>query len=264
MSQTDGTSREIGYQVIDIATPVALLTCWEAEQAREDIVRCACENNLTYIPVRDSKRITGIVSRRALEAGEAPSSLTSDWLITTDTTILEVIELFAEQPDRVFLVLQSSRIVGLVAPADLNKIPARASVYLLVAHFEAELMRLIKRVLPDEADYRACFTDNRWKKLHQLRTEFASKDFELDLLHCLYASDMERIVSKADRLRDALGYANEKSAERALEGFQDIRNRVSHPTRPLVASRGELVKLNETCRRLIDLNQRIARANGTT
>ncbi|HLV34623.1 MAG TPA: hypothetical protein VKY59_05910, partial [Spirillospora sp.] len=95
MSHLHGTSREIGYKVIDIATPANQLTCWEAGQSREDILRCARENNLTYIPVRERNRITGIIARTALEAGEEPCYLTSDWLIATDTTILELIELFA-------------------------------------------------------------------------------------------------------------------------------------------------------------------------
>jgi len=261
MSHLHGTSREIGYKVIDIATPANQLTCWEAGQSREDILRCARENNLTYIPVRERNRITGIIARTALEAGEEPCYLTSDWLIATDTTILELIELFAYQPERVFLVLKASRIVGLVAPADLNKIPARASVYLLIAHFEAELARLIRRVLPADEDYRPHLSDERWAKLQQEKTQAAKKDIELDLLHHMHIYDLTLIARQCNHVRNLLGYETASQARKALD-FQNLRNRVSHPTRPLITSRGELVKLNESCQRLIELNQRMAQVNG--
>lgn len=261
MNSLHGISREIGYRVIDIATPASQLTCWESGQSREEILNCACDNNLTYIPVREDSRITGIVSRKALENGEEPCSLTSDWLIATDTTILEVIELFARQPERVFLVLQASRIVGLVAPADLNKIPARASVYLLIAHFEAELARLIRRVMPNDDDYRPYLSDERWSKLREEKAQAAEKDIELDLLHHMHIYDLTLIARQHDRVRELLGFETASQARRVLD-FQSLRNRVSHPTRPLITTRGELVKLDETCRRLIELNQRIVKANG--
>ena len=260
MSQIYGVSREIGYKVVEIATPANQLTCWEAGQSREDIAACARDSNLTYIPVRDGSRITGIISREALENGDVPHSLTSDWLIAIDTTILEIIQLFASQPEQVFLVLQASRIVGLVAPADLNKIPARASVYLLIAHFEAELARLIRRVLPSDNDYRPHLTEERWRKLQQEKTQAAQKDIELDLLHHMHIYDLVLIARQNPRMRELLGFETPSQARRALD-FQNLRNRVSHPTRPLITSRSELVKLDETCHRLIELNQRIAQAN---
>ncbi|MAS36522.1 MAG: hypothetical protein CL610_21135 [Anaerolineaceae bacterium] len=253
-------SRDTGYKVVDIATPASQLTCWEAGQGHDDIVRCAIEDNLTYIPVRNEGRITGIISRKALEAGETPCNLTSDWLIATDTTILEIIELFAEQPDRVFLVLKASNIVGLVAPADLNKIPARASVYLLIAHFEAELARLIRRILPADEDYQPFLTADRWQKLQTEKANAAQKDIELDLLHHMHIYDLALIARQNDQVRELLGFETASKARRALD-FQSWRNRVSHPTRPLITSRAELVKLNEACHRLIDLNQRITQAS---
>ena len=118
---------EPGYTVLDIATPLAQLTCWRINEPRDEVVAAAHAHNLTYIPVLDEGGVCGVISRAQLAAGGAALPLTADWLLATDTRVLELIKLFAQQPQRIFLVLQSSAIVGLVAPADLNKIPARAS-----------------------------------------------------------------------------------------------------------------------------------------
>jgi hypothetical protein len=257
MTERYGMSRQIGYNVMHIATPISELTCWEAGQPRDEIIAHAKRHNLTYIPARNGSRITGMITRKALEAGEAPISLTADWLVTTDTPILEVIELFAHQPEHVFLVLQSSRIVGLVAPADLNKIPARASVYLLVAHFEAELARLIRRVIPNDSDYRPYFSADRWERLHAEKASAATKDINLDLLHHMYISDLVLIARKHDGIREMLGFNNSTQARKALR-FKRLRDAVSHPTSPLLTARSELGKLNENCHDLIELNQRLA------
>ncbi len=252
-----GMSREIGYNVIAIATPISELTCWEAGQPRAEIIDHAAIHNLTYIPARTGDRITGMITRKALEAGDSPTSLTADWLVTTDTPILEIIQLFAHQPEHVFLVLQSSRIVGLVAPADLNKIPARASVYLLVAHFEAELARLIRQVIPNDDDYRPFFSAERWARLQTEKANAASQDINLDLLHHMYISDLVLIARKHDGIRDMLGFRNSTQARKALR-FKRLRDAVSHPTSPLLTARSELGKLNDNCHQLITLNQRLA------
>jgi hypothetical protein len=247
----------LGYTVIDIATPAAALTCWESGQPRAEITAFAHQHNLTYIPVRNGQQITGIITREALHNGAEPMRLTADWLIAADTPILELIELLAHQPDRVFLVLQASRIVGLTAPADLNKIPARASVYLLIAEFEAELARLIRRVLPDDAQLEPYFSADRWARLQAEKRRAANRDIELDLLHHMYISDLVLIARKNDQIRAALGFANSTQAKNALK-FKTLRDAVSHPTSPLVAARSELPELHARCHRLLELNQRMA------
>ena len=254
---------QIGYTVVDIATPIAELSCWEGGQARAEIAEYAVRHNLTYIPVKEEGRITGIITRDALVNGADPWHLTSDWLIASDTPILELIELFADRSDRVFLMLQASRVAGLVAPADLNKIPSRATVYLLIAQFEAELARLIRRMLPDDNDMQACLSDDRWQKLMDEKSRAAEKDIEMDLLHYMHIYDLVLIARQNDAVRQLLGFATTSQARKALD-FQSLRNRVSHPTRPLITARSELAKLNETCRRLVELNQRIEQATTQT
>lgn len=252
-------SIEPSYTVLDIATPLEQLTCWRAGDPRDVVVEAAVAHNLTYLPVLDATGVCGIISRDALAAGAAPSPLTADWLLATDTSILELVGLFAQQPQRVFLVLQASAVVGLVAPADLNKIPARASVYLLVAHFEMELARLLRLTLVDEGDFRPFFTAARWQKLQDDRGRQARGDVELDLLQMMELGDMVDIARKHESLRQSLGFASNSQCRKAMD-LQGIRNRISHPTRPLIERREDLAGLNDACERLADLHRRIEKA----
>ena len=252
-------SFEPDYTVLDIATPLEDLTCWRVNEPRDVVVKSAIAHNLTYIPVLDEKGLDGIISRDDLAAGARPLPLTADWLLATDTSILEVIRLFAQQPGRVFLVLQASAVVGLVTPADLNKIPARASVYLLVAHFEIELARLLRLVLGGDEDFRPFFTASRWERLQADRVRQARGDVELELLQMMDLGDITDIARKHDGVRDLLGFASNSQCRKAMD-LQGVRNRISHPTRPLIERREDIVELNDACRRLADLHRRIEKA----
>lgn len=248
-----------GYTVQDIATPLAQLTCWQAGEPREAVVAAANAHNLTYIPVLDAGGVCGVISRAELAAGAPALPVTADWLLATDTRVLELIKLFAQQPQRIFLVLQASHIVGLVAPADLNKIPARASVYLLVAHFELELARLLRLALNGDGDFRPFFTGTRWQKLQADRVRQARGDVELDLLQMMELGDMVDIARKHAPVRALLGFSSNSQCRKAMD-LQGIRNRISHPTRPLIERREDLAGLNDACERLTDLHRRIERA----
>ena len=252
-------SFEPGYTVLDIATPLAQLTCWRVDEPRDAVVTAAGAHNLSFIPVLDDDGVCGIISRADLHAGASALPLTADWLLATDTPVLELFRLFAQRPRRVFLVLQASSVVGLVTPADLNKIPARASVYLLVAHFEMELARLLRQEFDEDGDFRPFFTASRWHKLQEDKTQRTRGDVELDLLQMMELGDLVDIARKHDGVRRQLGFASNSQCRKAMD-LQGIRNRISHPTRPLIERREDLADLNDACERLVDLHRRIAGA----
>ncbi|MCC6616080.1 MAG: hypothetical protein IT320_21600 [Anaerolineae bacterium] len=251
--------RTIGYTVREIATPVEDLHFWTDEYdqvQRANPIQDANQEAFTYLPVQQDRRITGFVRYAASGASEF-IPLSADWLIAADTPILHLIELFAEAPDRIFLVLQSSKIVGLVAPADLNKVPARASIYLLTAHFEAELAQLIRNTLhEDEAELEALLTADVLNKLRAEQTKTNATDLGLNLFYYLYLADLMTIVAKHPELRAFFGFASRAVADRELD-FAGLRNRVSHLSGLLITSRDELKALNDACNKVIRLSARM-------
>lgn len=246
-------NRTIGYTVREITTPLGDLYFWTDQTDQQmHTLQKAKENGVTYLPVKHNDNIIGLVRRDELSVGEV-IPLTADWLIAADTPILHLIELFAEKLDRVFLVLQSSKIIGLVAPADLNKVAARASIYLLTAQFEDDLARLVRNVLNEnEAELESLLSESRIQTLREEQKQSQKGDLNLSLFYHLYLADLFTIVAKHDGLRNRLGMRSRKHADGELD-FADLRNRVSHLTGLLLASRAEIVTLNATCNKIIRL-----------
>ena len=265
--------RSVGYPVRDIMTrPV----CWDySEQSRQALVEECEANGYTFIPVSITNGIEGIITREALKRGDDPTPLSVDWLVAANTPILEVISLFAQRPDHVFLVLESTRVTGIVAPADLNKIPARASLYLLVAHFELELAAFVRSVLGSEDDtYKKYFSEERFQRFCDRRSEATSRDIELDITHYFDLIDFETIIEREERLYGLLGFPFSDEAAQSKNKLRKeiysrlsvtvVRNPVSHASNLLVTSRDQVQKIDEICDNLIFFHRKITSSGQKT
>lgn len=248
----DQITRRIGYTLEEITTPTEDLLCWDqSDSTREDRIQSAEVHRITFLPVTQDGEIVGVISVQALKQGASFQSLTDDWFVDAEMPILELLERFANTPDRIYFVRRLSQIVGLVAPADLNRLAARASVYLLVASFEIELTETIRtRVGSDDEIVAKHLPPERLKKLDEERQKAKKGDLELGLIHYLYLDDLITIVQKHDELREALGFESRTQAKEALS-FKAVRNPVSHLNSLLIESRQDMQKVNDTCHRLI-------------
>lgn len=253
--------RTIGYSVFEITTPRDDLFFWTDDPIKQNqILQQAKEDDVTYLPVKQGEQIIGLVKRVELAVGET-IPLTADWLIAADTPILHLIELFAEKPDRIFLVLQSSKIIGLVAPADLNKVPARASIYLLTAQFEDALARLVRAELNEnETELEKLLSGDRIQTLRDEHAQTQKGDLTLSLFYHLYLADLFTIVAKHQDLRKRLGLRSRNHADCELD-FADLRNRVSHLTGLLLTSRDDLQTINDVCSKIIRLSDTMNNPN---
>ena len=259
---TDQTvNRQIAYTALEITTPIDNLYFWPDDIIQQNqILQQAKEADITYLPVKQGDQITGLIQRDGLTAGES-IPLTADWLIAADTPILHLIELFAHKPDRVFLVLQSSQIVGLVAPADLNKVPARASIYLLTAQFEANLAQLVRDTLQEnEKILEDLLSPKNIKKIRDEHTNAKASDLGLSLYYYLYLADLMTIAASHKELRKRLGFRSRSHADKELD-FADIRNKVSHLTGLLLTSRADLEAINTACSKIIRLSDIINKSD---
>lgn len=253
-----------GYTVDAITTPTNQLLTWNgSESTRAPVATRAHAGQFSTIPVTSGGRIIGTIQSDALSAGGGPEPLAADSIIASDTPILKLLSLFAANAETVYLVLKQTEFIGMVAPADLNKIPARASVYLLTARFEDALMRLITSYGDDNKDaYLAYLTEDRREKLEAARSEDRAKDIHLDPINYLYLTDLTTIISKDAKFCDVLGLptadteCSRKQRENRLS-VSTVRNAVSHLTKPLIHERGDLVKVSADCERMIWLSDRI-------
>ncbi|MBK9751370.1 MAG: hypothetical protein IPO91_32010 [Chloroflexi bacterium] len=251
--------RSVGYSVREIVTPKDQLVYWSLDEVetQKAAIEQAAQAKITYLPIKSNGKIVGIARREGQDIIEQ-HSLMAEWLIAADTPILHLIALFAQNADRVFLVLQSSEIIGLVAPSDLNKIPARASIYLLTAQFEDLLANLIREKLEhEESNLQALLSPENFRKISDERSRANEEDVSLNLFHYLYFADLHTIAAKHSDCREHLGFKSRKQAQQAFDFMAELRNRVSHLTGLLITSRTDLASIDRACETMIHLCAKI-------
>ncbi|MCX9077341.1 MAG: hypothetical protein OIN84_05120, partial [Candidatus Methanoperedens sp.] len=207
--------------------------------------------------VKENGLLNGVMTVNSLQSGDRRiMPLTSDWLIAADTPILHLLELFAEDDTRNFFVLSSSKIMGMVSPADLNRIPARASVYLLVAHYETLLTELIRQEIGEtEETLRRYLSERSIEKARNTRNQERDADLELPLIRYLNLFDLVEIIKKHDNLWQCLDFEKRDAAN--ILKFTTVRNAVAHLNNLLINTKDDIRKINADCGKMIEYSQKI-------
>ncbi len=192
----------------------------EARQRRFDLV-----------PMTHDGRIVGVLRTD----GEEPEPLTDRWLVSRDTAIPDLLGLFVETGRPGFLVFWRQDVVGLVTPADLNKLPARIYLYHLIGEVELALaLRIRSHFADDPSQLLHMLSEKRRKELEDYLSVLAEGNVDVDPMQLLRLSDVINIAAKHETLRAELGFSSRRATENALGGLNDLRNRTMHPVRPLL------------------------------
>jgi hypothetical protein len=219
------------FTVESLMTPRDELVTREFDGSEEKLLESL--PSFDIIPVCQGQRIIGV-----LEKGIPSIQPLSDrWLITRDTSIPDLLDLFVELKQKAFLVFYRREVIGLVTPADLNKLPARAYVYNLIGELEIGLAGLIRTKYNESADsLLGLLSNKRQSEMATRHYELLEGNADVDLLQSLNLSDLIGIVEKVDVLRKEIGLASRNKAEQQFSGLNDLRNQVMHLVKPLLTS----------------------------
>lgn len=211
------------------------------------------------IPVVKRDRIVGVLEKGVPEV----QPLSDRWLISRDTGIPDLVNLFATTQQKAFLVLHKQDVIGLVSPADLNKLPARVFIYNLIGELELGLTQLIASQFENGRDSLIeLLSAGRQEELREIRDELLSGNADVDLLQYLYLSDLINIIAKQPELRKSLGFSSRKSAENYMNGLNALRNQTMHFVRPLLQNVPEDIdKLHQHIQRVEEIQARLPGAN---
>jgi hypothetical protein len=190
----------------------------------------ASDRRFDVVPVTRNGAIIGLLHGEMSDV----QPLTREWLISHDTSIPDLIQLFIETGRSGFLVLRIQDIIGYVTPADLNKIPARTHVYNLVGELELELAEWIKRHSHEANDHLSLLSSRRRAQIQEQLETLQQGDADVDVIQLLNLSDLVNIIVKRAELRAQLGYSSRNEAEAALGGVVHLRNATMHTVRPLI------------------------------
>ena len=222
----------------------------EAVRFRRDEPADGAEANLLargydQAPVIDGDQIVGTVRRVDLvgvgTVGDAYRALQPAELVSADAPVSHLLGWLLATP--CLYVLDGRKITGFVVEADLNRQPARVYYYLLIATLELALaQRLRDWIAGDEARLLAAMGPGIAASATARRDGAREVDVDTDLVAYLTFSEIVRLGGKIAAVREQFGYRSRaKWAE--VQGLNELRNAVMHPTRDLVGRRCSLEKL---------------------
>jgi hypothetical protein len=235
-----GLLRQV-FTVETIMTPRRDLLTGEQGTDLASVRAEARQRRFDLLPITQGGRIVEVL---LLEIGER-EPLTDRWLVSRDTAIPDLLQILLESGRPGFFVFHRQDVVGLVTPADLNKLSVRVYLYFLIGEVELALTLQIRRhfaAMPEQAVQ--MLSAKRQRELEEQIASLTEQNIGVDPVQLLRLSDVINIAAKHEPLRYQLGFTSRRAVEKALGGLNDLRNRTMHPVRPL------LVRIPEDMERL--------------
>lgn len=199
-----------------------------------DAARRLAGLNFDQAPVTRNGRLAGFVARRELADSSgtrlAPNvhPLGPDTLTSATATVLEVMEALLPDVAMTFVV-DGHRVSGFVTPSDLNKHPARAHFYLLLADLEIALAGLVREQFTDLNEAVALLYPQSQGVVRNRFNSDERHNLETDLVAGMDLAHLLRIVGLTPALRAHFDADDEDTWGTWTHGFRALRDAVMHP-----------------------------------
>jgi len=240
------------FTVKDIMTPSKELLTWDGETPLIEIQRKAQEYKFDTIPMLEN----GIINSFLKNGSDVVQPMTCDWLVARDTPIPKIVSLFVSGNKRSLFIISGQDIVGLVTPADLNKLPARTYFYNLIAALE---ITITEQIQEQKLTHHEIFTllGKDTKRQKEILKMLEDSDLKLDIVHTLYLPEMVKIIRKNEQVRKRLGFSSGENVKNQIGGLVEFRNTIMHPTKPILSDETGIQDLNKYINRIQALLEQI-------
>ncbi len=251
-------SFERAANVLLIATFEPLLMCCTEAENLADVVGRSVFAPYDFLPVRQGEEIVGLLNRtneaRALDSDatephrtvlDAMHPLEEAILISSEASLLTFVASADEHPCR--LVISETKIDGIVTVADIQKLPVRPILFLLVTHLEMLMAEALRAAFPDGDGWLRCLKPPRRKLLEEKCVALRHGDMELDKLVAAEFCDKKEALIGSNV---PLLCGNGKAAEQ-IERIEELRNQLAHAgeyagTREAAAHCAKTVRLTQS------------------
>ncbi|MFV2062168.1 MAG: CBS domain-containing protein [Chloroflexota bacterium] len=231
----------------------------EVTSTAGDAVKVLSRSNYDFAPATDDGRVVGYVELRQLSSASAGKPvrdltypLNSGVIVSADTPISELIEWLPEQ--RILFVLEGRETTGFITIWDLNKQPARAYLYLVLAGLEIALADLVRwRYGADQSPVLATLGKRDQDSVRGRVGADRDANADSDLVSYLGFKHLLRVFEGDRALREAMGGFSKTRWRSYTWPLSDLRNDVMHPISSFVSSPDDVVALGEDLRRAIKL-----------
>ncbi len=162
--------------------------------------------------------------------------------------IPDVLRLLRDSP-RVFVVVMGY-VSGIVTKGDLQKAPVTMYLFGTLSLLEMQLLRLIRTAFPEDS-WKEHLSPKRIDNAIRLLTDRHRRNEATDLADCLQFADKATIVAKCRELREALGFRSARDAEALLSKLQRLRDALAHAQDIVTGRWPELVNLLESAEQVL-------------
>lgn len=232
---------------VDLIATFGLRAC-SVDEGVGDVLSESAFEDFDFVPVRDGQYIVGLLERAKAppdrRVGEVMLPLRESNIISSKASILSFIESADEHPCR--LVLRNRVIDGIVTWADLNKLPVRPAIFLLVTHLELLMAQWIRSQRSAD-DAVSLLGDGRREKVEQRWAQLQREELAIDRVAATEIADKKTMMMKLDFPIARIPVASKEKARGELEKVEWLRNGVAHAG-DYAGSRGNTAKTIEAVR----------------
>jgi CBS domain-containing protein len=221
------SSLEQGLNVGLIAT--FDFACCDADERVADVLARQNLAAFDYVPVRRGGDIVGLLNRTStmerdsLRVHEVMDSLQGNMLISSGAGILSFIESADSIECR--LVLRGSRVDGIVTLSDLQKLPVRPAIFLLITHLELLMLAWLRKRSEQTSEIEVLdkLSAGRKEKLEGEWERLQTNNLAIDKLSATQFCDKRELLIK-------LGFPvlSKGAARTELEEIEGLRDSVAH------------------------------------
>jgi hypothetical protein len=201
--------------------------CCDADDDLKEVVGSEDLREFDYVPVEEKGEIVGLLHRAAHDTSDragpvrdAMYDLRGDLIISADAGILSYIEGAGKRPCR--LVLREGLLDGIVTLSDLQKLPVRPVIFLLVTHLELLMARWIRQHCRAEDEWLNRLHEDRRDQVNAKWAELEGNNLAIDKLTATEFAD------KRDVLLELRPPDRKKKAQKELGRIERLRNSVAH------------------------------------
>ena len=202
----------------------------------DHILQYALPNGFSRIPLysreEDREKIVTDVAIADLQRQSVSSrrSVAVEEIIAASTPISEAIHLLSRR--QFYFVLEGARIRQILTVSDLNLLPVRTYLHVLLDHLESLLAECVEATHPNDS-WMSLLSEEKQIQIRELHEQKRSQDFDTRLIHCTTLSDKATVVGKSQELLAALSFDSRSASDRTFKPIGRLRGRVDHGLPPL-------------------------------
>ncbi len=205
------------------------LACCNAGDHLADVLTRQDLAAFDHVPVKRDGDVVGLLDktsasdRNGSRVQEAMDSLQGNMLISAEAGILSFIE-SADHP-QCRLVLRDSRVDGIVTLSDLQKLPVRPAIFLLITHLELLMLAWLRERSEQTSETKvlAELSDGRREKLEEEWDRLKANDLAIDRLSATQFCDKRVLL-----VRLGFPVPSKGAARTELEKIENLRDSVAH------------------------------------